>query len=38
MEPKSDGAEKINLEAEFAKVFGENAGDVVEKLQVDGGM
>ena len=38
VEPKSEGADKIDLEAEFAKVFGENAGDVVEKLQVDGGM
>ena len=28
----------MDLEAEFAKVFGENAGDVVEKLQVDGEM
>ncbi len=36
VEPKSKGAEKMDLKKEFAKVFHENAGDVVEKLQVDG--
>ena len=36
MEPKSKGAEKMDLQEEFEKVFHENAGDVVEKLPVDG--
>ena len=36
VEPKSEGLEKMDLEAEFAKVFGENAGDVVATPAPDG--
>ena len=38
VEPKREGAEKMDLEAEFAKVFEENARDVVAKQAADGGV